>query len=206
MATTRLQIGPADHGRVMTLGEFRDAEEEEGSCYELARGVLEVTEVPDDPHWQVVSNLQAMFYRHKAGRPGLIQRVGGGGECRVWMTEMVSGRNPDVAVVFKGAPADERGRQAPALVVEVVSRGSVARDYQDKRGDYLAFGVGEYWIVDPLRRVVTVLSRRDGAGGPSWSERLFERDEVIRGDLLPGFAGTVAGLWDDVDPGGPAAG
>ena len=57
MATTRIQIGPADHGRRMTLDEFREAEEEPGYRYELARGVLEVTEVPNDPHGQIVDNL-----------------------------------------------------------------------------------------------------------------------------------------------------
>ena len=32
-----LRIGPADHGRRMSLQEFLDAEEEEGYRYELAR-------------------------------------------------------------------------------------------------------------------------------------------------------------------------
>ena len=50
MSTLATRIGPADHGRAMTLEEFRDAEEEPGYRYELARGVLEVTEVPNDPH------------------------------------------------------------------------------------------------------------------------------------------------------------
>ena len=49
MSTLATRIGPADHGRAMTLEEFRDAEEEEGYRYELARGVLEVTEVPERP-------------------------------------------------------------------------------------------------------------------------------------------------------------
>ena len=57
MATVQLRIGPADHGRRMTLEEYRDAEEEPGYRYELARGVLEVTQVPNDPHGQIVSNL-----------------------------------------------------------------------------------------------------------------------------------------------------
>ena len=63
MATTRIQIGPADHGRRLTLDEFREAEEEPGYRYELARGVLEVTEVPNDPHGQIVDNL------HRERRP-----------------------------------------------------------------------------------------------------------------------------------------
>ena len=41
----------------MTIQEFLDAEEEPEFCYELARGVLEVTEVPDDPHGLVDANL-----------------------------------------------------------------------------------------------------------------------------------------------------
>ena len=50
MATVNaIRIGPADHGRKMTLEEFREAEEEGGYCYELARGVLEVTYVPGEP-------------------------------------------------------------------------------------------------------------------------------------------------------------
>ena len=58
MATVNaIRIGPADHGRRMSLEEFREAEEEEGYRYELARGVLEVTLVPNDPHGVTVWRL-----------------------------------------------------------------------------------------------------------------------------------------------------
>ncbi len=57
MATIRTRIGPADNGRKMTLEEFWDAEGQPGYLYELARGVLEVTQVPGEPHYQVVDNL-----------------------------------------------------------------------------------------------------------------------------------------------------
>ena len=58
MATLRTRIGPADHGRLMTLDEFHDAQEQPGYLYELAQGVLEVVEVPGDDHAQVVDNLR----------------------------------------------------------------------------------------------------------------------------------------------------
>jgi hypothetical protein len=52
---TPARIGLADRGRRMTVEEFMGADETEGCCYELARGVPEVTEVPDDPHgWTFV--------------------------------------------------------------------------------------------------------------------------------------------------------
>ena len=69
MATSRPGLGPADHGRTMTLEEFRDAEEEPGYRYELARGVLEVTEVPNDPHGQIVCNLYRAIARLRRDPP-----------------------------------------------------------------------------------------------------------------------------------------
>ena len=48
--TTPLRIGPADRGRTMTLEEFLAAGVEEGYRYELARGVLEVNQVANDPN------------------------------------------------------------------------------------------------------------------------------------------------------------
>ena len=54
MATATLRLGPADRGRRLTLNEYLGAEVEEGYRYELARGVLEVSEVPKDPHEVVV--------------------------------------------------------------------------------------------------------------------------------------------------------
>ena len=91
--------------------------------------------------------------------PGVILRYGGGNEFRFWLPRMISGRNPDLGVVLRGAPKDWRGRRVPALAAEVVSRGSVERDYETKREEYLAYGLLEYWIVDPLKRQVTVLTR-----------------------------------------------
>ena len=129
MSTVKLRIGPADNGRRMTLEEFREAEEEEGYRYELARGVLKVVQVPNDPHGQVVDNLHnaVTVYRHQ--HPGMIRRVGGGGEFRLWVHEKGSGRNPDLAIVFQGAPKDERGRRRRAWVAEVVSKRGENNDY-----------------------------------------------------------------------------
>ena len=64
-----------------------------------------------------------------------------------------------------------------------------------KREEYLAYGLLEYWIVDPLERQVTVLTRR----GDAWNEAVFRDDQVIGSLVLPGFATTVAELWIDVD-------
>jgi len=197
MATvaTPLRITPADHGRAMTLEEFMEAEEADGYRYELAQGVLEVTQVPNDPHGVVVCNLYRAVSRFGEQHPGVIHRFGGGSEFRFWLPRMISGRNPDLGVVLRGAAKDWLGRRLPALAAEVVSRGSIQRDYETKREEYLAYGLLEYWIVDPLKHQVTVLTRR----GDAWNEVVFRDEQVIGSLVLPGFATTVAELWIDVE-------
>lgn len=195
MATTvAIRIGPADHGRTMSLEEFLEAEETPGYRYELAKGELEVTEVSNDQHGQVVCNLLRAIARFDLAHPGVILRFGEGSSFRLWLPGMVSGRNPDVAVVLKGAPKDDRQRRIPALAIEVVSPGGETRDYETKRQEYLAYGLAEYWIVDPKARRVTLLVRR----GDVWGERVFVGQQPIESLILPELGTTVADLWIDV--------
>ncbi len=49
----------------------------------------------------------------------------------------------------------------PDLLVEVVSKGSVVRDYVEKKNDYENFGVKEYWLIDPLNETIIVHSLED---------------------------------------------
>ena len=58
----------------------------------------------------------------------MIRRYGGGSEFRLWLPTLISGRNPDVAVVMRNTPRDWRGRRPPSLAFEVVSPGSEARE------------------------------------------------------------------------------
>ena len=193
MATVTTRLGPADHGLRMSLDEFREADAEEGYRYELARGILEVTQVPNDPHGFIVWNLLSALVLYNQARPGVILRAGEASGFRLWLPAMLSGRNPDVAVVLQGTPKDRRGRRPPAFVAEVVSPGAEAheRDYVTKREEYLRFGCLEYWILDLEQRRVTVLIR----DGDTWAEQVFTNGQVATGLALPGFAVPVADLW-----------
>jgi len=71
-------------------------------------------------------------------------------------------REPDLLYVRpENIPTDLAGYPEKIdLAVEVVSEGSDAskRDYFDKRLDYAKAGISEYWIVDPERSMLTVLT------------------------------------------------
>jgi Uma2 family endonuclease len=100
---------------------------------------------------------------------------------------------PDVAVVLRetweAAPPPTAGRfltVVPDLVVEVLSPSTARRDRGPKRDIYERNGVREYWLVDPRRREITILTLGvDGCFGP---EHTAVGDDPARSTLLPGFS------------------
>lgn len=72
---------------------------------------------------------------------------------------------------------------APRLVVEVVSpkQKNRSRDYEDKKEQYEARGIPEYWLIDPEKGWVTVLKLEDDE---------YQEVGVFRGDnriISPSF-------------------
>ena len=64
-------------------------------------------------------------------------------------------REPDLQIILNTNPGQltETGMIGPAdICIEVVSPESVARDYGKKFEEYEKAGVGEYWLIDPLRQ------------------------------------------------------
>ncbi len=84
---------------------------------------------------------------------------------------------------------------APLLVIEVVSPGAegsdnYTRDYIEKRAEYAARGIPEYWLIDPSRQVVMVLTL--AAQGVGYVAKSFTGETVIASATFPTFALTAA--------------
>jgi len=187
------KLGPADHGRRMSLAEFDRAEVEEGYLYELSRGVVVVSDVPGIRHFAVLTALRRQLNAYDLAHPGAIYGLAAGSDCKLMLPDLQSERHPDVAV-YKQPPPQENdvwSRWVPELVVEVVSPGSEVRDYEEKREEYLHLGVREYWIVDAERKEILQL-RRSASG---WSERTVRPPKLLRTRLLPGLALDVAAVF-----------
>lgn len=64
---------------------------------------------------------------------------------------------PDISVVCDQATLDEKGCiGAPDFIVEIVSPSTAHLDYIKKLALYENFGVKEYWIIQPIDKVVMV--------------------------------------------------
>lgn len=167
--------------RQFTLAEYLAYSDSTDRCCELVNG--ELVEIP--PEWdfnsQIASYLFAEFLKVVSTR--LIRCKG---------TEIVvsgvraTARVPDLMVLSEelllALRQSSRGTitldmPPPALVVEVVSPGkeNEDRDYRYKRSEYAARGIAEYWIVDPERDRVVVLTLVDGL----YEEAIYQGDECL---------------------------
>ena len=76
------------------------------------------------------------------------------GEKESEITDVVK---PDLAVVCDPTRYDDRcGKGAPDFVIEVLSPSTASREHIRKRRVYERHGVREFWLVDPVGRLVTV--------------------------------------------------
>lgn len=138
--------------KVWTLVEL-DALPEDSNTYELVHGELFVTPAPGPGHENIAARLTAILLpyvlTHGLGLVysprGVIQHAG-------------SQVEPDLAVRQLLNPEERRDRApAPILVVEILSPSDRARIRAAKRAIYAEAGVGEYWIIDPRRRTITIV-------------------------------------------------
>ena len=182
----KLKITPQDHGRRMSLDDFEGASVQEGFHYELGRGIICVSEVPNPWHEFVLDAIRQQLsdYRKLNLCPQFLTATGGG--CKILVKGLESERHPDLAVYFTKPPMPGKAAWAvwvPELVIELVSSGSEERDYKEKREEYFQFGVKEYWIFDPSKSELLALRRSKGV----WEEHRFGQEGVYQSPLLPGL-------------------
>ena len=136
----------------------------EGERYELLDGELVMVPSPNATHQRIVGRLHAVLLGHitDAGLGDLFMAPF---DVVVWDGGQRNVVQPDILFISteRGHILTEANVQgAPDLVVEVLSPSTESVDRGYKRELYARHGVGEYWLVDPDARSVTVL--RLGSG------------------------------------------
>ena len=189
MQQTSVYLCPELAGTLMTPEEFDAVDEyEEGYRYELVHGVLVVNPIPLPEETDPNEELGSWLRTYRQQNPGVID---------VTMPQQYirtsTGRRLADRVIWAGlGRVPDRRRDVPAIAVEFVSRSrrDRQRDYVDKRQEYIAAGVAEYWIIDRFRRTLTVV--RPGPEGPV--DQVIAEMETFTTPLLPGFELPLARL------------
>jgi Uma2 family endonuclease len=191
-----LIVGPESAGILMTPEEF-DAIEEYDECYryELIHGVLVVNPIPLPEETGPNELLGHLLIKYREEHPQgsaldytLPQQYVRTETSRRLADRLIwtgLGRLPNIRT------------ELPTIAVEFVSAGkrNRQRDYVDKRREYLAVGIKEYWIIDRFQRKLTVVRPAE----PEPVEQVVAENDTYRPPLLPGFELLLAPLLTAAD-------
>jgi Uma2 family endonuclease len=194
MSTLLKRLGPADHGRPMTLEEFLAAGSVEGYHYELIDGELYMSPQPNLPENRVEDWVFDKLKLHARDRASDINFVTNKARVFVPGRRRTTCPEPDVAA-YRNFPLDRPFRSvrwqdvSPLLVVEVLSLDDPDKDLVRNVELYLQVpSIKEYWLFDtredPEQLRLQAYRRYRGR----WSLREFGPGDTYTTKMLPGFA------------------
>ena len=181
----------------LTFDEYLSYSDNTDKRYELIDGELIALPPESEPNNFIANYL--FFYLASSGLVPL--RLIKTHNCEVQVAVLRSGdaanRYPDLIILEPEHIPLTANRLTitfdmlpPRLVVEVVSPGRVGRerDYERKRAQYAARSIAEYWVIDPIEQVVTVLRLEEG----QYVEvGVFRDGEAIVSPMFPQLSLTV---------------
>ncbi len=189
-----VKLGPADHGRPMTLEEFHVSDYQEGYQYELIDGKLYVSPQPNAPQGLADRWIYLKLQRYSDDHPEVLNFVYG--KCRVFVPGRPGVTNPEPDVTaYKDFPLDLPVSEvrwqdvSPVLVVEVLSLDDPDKDLVRNVELYgLVPSIKEYWVIDTREDVEhpRMLVHRRGRGR-KWRSLDVGPDERYTTPLLPDF-------------------
>jgi Uma2 family endonuclease len=172
----------------LTFADYLAYDDGTDNQYELEDGVLILMNPPIGLHALIVRFLSNTFEAEirRLGHPwAALQMVG-------VRTAPRRSRLPDLCIVPMEVVREYLDRSAviesdAVLAIELVSPESIKRDYRFKRAEYAAFGIPEYWIVDPMEQKVTLLTLLEGL----YEEVVYRDNDLIVSQIFSELKLTV---------------
>ena len=183
--------------QILTLEEYLHYDDGSDHHYELVAGEL-VKMPPESPRNARI----ALFLLSLLLRIVPLERISHKDLDIVVSGPRATTRLPDLMVLSEELAAElesaTRGTilldmPPPVLVIEVVSPGkeNEDRDYRYKRSEYAARGILEYWIVDPRKEIVTLLTLIDGF----YEAQVLQGSDNLMSGVIPEFSLAVAEIF-----------
>ena len=130
----------------------------EGQRAELIDGKLYNMAPPSFIHQKLIQQLGRVIGNYISTRKGTCEVVPAPFAVNLNADDKIWGE-PDISVICDKTKITERGcKGAPDWIIEIVSPGSSRMDYSVKLFKYRTAGVREYWIVNPLKKVIQTYS------------------------------------------------
>ena len=166
-----------------TYKDYKSLPESETKRYELIEGELIMVPSPFTYHQRISRKLEFLLEdfveKNKLGEIFYAP-------CDVHLGDNVV--QPDILFVSKEhfyVIAREEIKGAPDLVIEILSPATAERDRTIKRTLYARYGVREYWIVDPEKKTVEVLTLKK-EGYETFG--IYKMQDTLTSPLLSGLS------------------
>jgi prevent-host-death family protein len=176
--------------RKASYEEFLELTENTEERYEYIDGEIYFLASPKTIHQRILGELHIIFYNWFQGK-----------KCRTMLApyDITLKRNqkninivqPDLMIICdleENLNEKDYYMGVPALVVEIISESTLGKDLIKKLDLYMATGVKEYWIINPLNREVSVYWFEDN----NISKNTTYKDREIAISYC--FTGLEAGL------------
>jgi Uma2 family endonuclease len=187
------RLGPESAGLILTRDEFLDIEDyAELYRYELIHGVVVVSRIPGPGQRAPNARLDQWLWNYHDSHPQGDTLNDTLPEQMIDTRECI--RCADRAIWAGLGRQSDPSKDIPTIVIEFVSKTNRdrRRDYDEKRAEYAAIGVIEYWVIDRFRRTMTVCSGNQVV-------RVVKEKETYQTPLLPGFELRLGELFKIAD-------
>src|SRR5215217_615434 len=189
---TSVKINFSPLRRRYTLEEFWALpEREDHARYNLIGGYLFMVPPPNPPHGDVASRMNRLLVRFLEVNnndgdvhfpPEPIYRHGDGSTYL----------EPDMMYVSRELRQKMGTKRTSAdIVFEFLSRSTSIYDRTTKADTYLALGVRELWLVDPVSAIIEVRHASTEEGSPVWEIWRYPRGYNAKSRVLDGWEVSV---------------
>jgi Uma2 family endonuclease len=168
---------------------------DDGKRHEIIDGEHYVTPSPNLRHQDLVGRLHLAIGNHLAQHPAAGRVFLAPFDVVFSFYDVVE---PDLLFVAGDqleilTPQNVQG--APALVVEILSKGTRKKDEQIKRRLFERGNVREYWLVDPELDLIKIYRRLEDGSFPRVAEITSEDEDELTTPLLPAFSLPLTNLF-----------
>lgn len=132
---------------------------------ELIKGfIMKMSPAPSTNHQQISQNINYELLTFFKKKPCSVFEAPFDVRLNIKSTKKnITVVQPDICVICDESKIDERGCEgSPDLIVEIISHNNSKHDLQTKFNLYQEAKVQEYWIVEPMEKMVLVYSLLDG--------------------------------------------
>ncbi len=178
---------PIPQERIYTSEDYWNLPE--GQRAELIDGKLYAMAPPNRTHQKILGALYSTIFNHIKHNKGT---------CEVYPAPFAVNLNtndkiwvePDISVICDKNKLSDRGCEgAPDWIIEIVSPSNSRMDFAVKLFKYRTAGVREYWIINPMKKVVQTYVFEDEEDA-----NMYSFDDEIPVFIFDGLTITISDL------------